>query len=113
MFRSLLPLLAAVLGVTDGVPHHGAWMDPNHYIGARSIHVLACILLFAVYRTEPAFGPIFLAATILVAVLLLFEHATVHRWGTTRMALTFMTINGIVSILVGTAGSVELLQAAG
>ena len=80
---------------------------------SRVLHVLACILLFAVYRTEPAFGPIFLAATILVAVLLLFEHATVHRWGTTRMALTFMTINGIVSILVGTAGSVELLQAAG
>ena len=80
---------------------------------SRLLHVFASILLFAVYRTEPAFGPIFLGAAILVAVLLIIEHATVHRWGTTRMAITFMTINGIVSIVVGTAGAIELLGAGG
>ena len=80
---------------------------------SRLLHVFASILLFAVYRTEPAFGPIFLGAAILVAVLLIIEHATVHRWGTTRMAITFMTINGIVSIVVGTAGAIELLRAGG
>ena len=29
------------------------------------------------------------------------------------MAITFMTINGIVSIVVGTAGAIELLRAGG
>jgi 4-hydroxybenzoate polyprenyltransferase len=80
---------------------------------SRVLHLLAIIFLFAVYRAEPAFGPIFLGASILVAVLLIIEHATVHRWGTTRMAITFMTINGIVSIVVGTAGAIELLRAGG
>ena len=45
---------------------------------------------------------------IVVAILLVLEHATVRRWGTTRMAITFMTINGVVSIVVGIAGIAEL-----
>ena len=75
---------------------------------ARLLHFFAAILLFAVYRTEAAFGGVFLAAAIVVAILLVLEHATVRRWGTTRMAITFMTINGVVSIVVGIAGIAEL-----
>ncbi|MDG1361054.1 MAG: hypothetical protein P8P71_11495, partial [Phycisphaerales bacterium] len=75
---------------------------------ARLLHFFAAILLFAVYRTEAAFGTLFLVAAFLVAGLLLLEHATVRRWGTTRMAITFMTINGVVSIVVGIAGIAEL-----
>lgn len=80
---------------------------------SRLLHVFAVIFLFAVARTESAFGDLFHAAAIMVAILLLIEHATVRRWGTTRMAITFMTINGIVSILVGAAGVIELVRATG
>ena len=77
---------------------------------ARLLHFFAVILLLAVYRTESAFGSLFLVAVFLVAGLLLLEHATVRRWGTTRMAITFMTINGVVSIIVGVAGIAELTK---
>ena len=52
---------------------------------------------------------LFLVATILVAVLLIVEHATVRRWGTSRMALTFFTLNGVVSCVLAAAGIIDLL----
>ena len=53
-------------------------------------------------------GPPFAFAIGLVTVVLVLEHATVRRWGTSRMALTFFTLNGIVSIVLGTAGILGL-----
>ena len=78
---------------------------------SRLLHVLAVILLTLTWQTEPGFGNLFLAAVVLVAILLLVEHATVKSWGTTRMALTFVTLNGVVSIVVGLAGITDLLNA--
>lgn len=75
---------------------------------SRGLHVAAAVLLYAVARTEPGFGSLFMISVGVVVTLLVIEHATVHRWGTSRMALTFVTINGVVSILVGVAGLVDL-----
>ena len=75
---------------------------------SRALHVVALALLVLVWRTEPGFGSLFLAAVVLVGILLVVEHATVKSWGTTRMALTFVTLNGIVSMVVGLAGIVDL-----
>lgn len=77
---------------------------------SRTLHLAAVACLVGVWQTEPAFGLVFGGAVILVAALLAFEHATVKRWGTTKMALTFMTINGVVSIVVGVVGVVELTR---
>ena len=77
---------------------------------SRGLHLAAAICLFAVARTQPGFGAAFLGATILVAALLVVEHATVRQWGTTRMALTFVTLNGLVSIVVGIAGVADLVS---
>jgi len=41
---------------------------------------------------------------------LIVEHLTVKKWGTTKMALTFFTLNGIVSVVLGIAGVVDLLM---
>ena len=75
---------------------------------SRGLHAVAILLLFAVALTEPGFGALFMVAAGVVATLLVIEHATVHRWGTTRMAITFVTINGLVSILVGAVGMIDL-----
>ena len=40
---------------------------------------------------------------------LVVEQATVARWGTTRMALTFFTLNGIISAVLGLLGAVDIL----
>jgi 4-hydroxybenzoate polyprenyltransferase len=78
---------------------------------SRGLHLVAIACLYAVSRTQPGFGGAFLAAVVLVAGLLVVEHATVRQWGTTRMALTFVTLNGLVSIVVGIAGLGDLLMA--
>jgi 4-hydroxybenzoate polyprenyltransferase len=78
---------------------------------SRVLHFAAVVFLALCWKTEPAFGTLFLGAVILVAVILMVEHATVRSWGTTRMALTFMTLNGMVSLVVGLAGVADLMGA--
>lgn len=78
---------------------------------SRSLHLAAALCLYGVAKTQPGFGGAFLAAVVLVVGLLVVEHATVRQWGTTRMALTFVTLNGLVSIVVGLAGVGDLVGA--
>ena len=75
---------------------------------SRVMHLLALVCLWKAYFAEPRLGMLFPFAIGLTTLLLVVEHATVHRWGTTRMALTFFTLNGCVSVLLGTAGVVGL-----
>ncbi|MBL9141988.1 MAG: 4-hydroxybenzoate octaprenyltransferase [Phycisphaerae bacterium] len=79
---------------------------------SRALHAAALGFLVALWSAVPEFGALFGAAVALVAVLLVVEHATVHRWGTSRIAATFTTVNGAVSVAVGAAGVASLLQAA-
>ena len=59
-------------------------------------------------RARDNLEAIALAAAIAACVLLIIEQLTVRRWGTSRMALTFFTINGIVSCVLGLAGIIDL-----
>ncbi|MBT4523348.1 MAG: 4-hydroxybenzoate octaprenyltransferase [Phycisphaerae bacterium] len=76
---------------------------------SQTLHCLCVALLFAVASTEPKFEWWFLSGIFLIAMLLFVEHLTVKRWGTTKIAITFFAINGIVSLLLGTVGVVDLL----
>ena len=78
---------------------------------SRFLHLASLACLVGVSVWTPGLGRGFQAAVVLVALLLLVEHLTVRRWGTTRMALTFVTLNGLVSIVVGLVGVVELASA--
>ena len=77
-------------------------------IAARVMHVIAVLCLLGVATSVPALGPLMLIVSGAVAALLVFEHLTVVRWGTSRMALTFFMLNGLVSCLIGIAGVVDL-----
>ena len=77
---------------------------------SQFLHCICVALLFGVSTTETKFGWLFLGAIILVACLLVYEHLTVKKWGTTKIALTFFTLNGIVSLVLGIAGIVDLLS---
>ena len=72
------------------------------------MHAVAVLCLVQAWRVEPRLGAPFAVAVAVVIGLLAVEHATVRRWGTTRMALTFFTLNGCVSLLLGTAGILGL-----
>ena len=73
-----------------------------------AMHALAVGCLLQAWRAEPRMGTWFPVAIGLVVALLAVEHATVRRWGTSRMALTFFTLNGCVSIVLGLAGMLGL-----
>jgi 4-hydroxybenzoate polyprenyltransferase len=78
---------------------------------SRLLHLLAVALLVLAYVFDGRLGMAFLLATAVAASLLLVEHLTVRRWGTTRMALTFLTLNGVVSCVLGAAGILDLFLA--
>ena len=76
---------------------------------SRTLHLFAAGLLFQAWWLTPQFGWLFFGAACITAALLMVEHRTVDRWGTTKMALTFFTLNGVVSCVIGAAGIIELL----
>ena len=76
---------------------------------SQMLHCICVALLFGVATTEDKFGWLFLGAIFLIAGLLAYEHLTVKKWGTTKIALTFFTLNGIVSLVLGGAGVIDLL----
>jgi 4-hydroxybenzoate polyprenyltransferase len=77
---------------------------------SQFLHCVCVALLFGVAATDPKFGWLFLGAIILITGLLIFEHLTVKKWGTTKIALTFFMLNGVVSVVLGVAGVADLLQ---
>lgn len=76
---------------------------------ARVMHIASVLALLGVVWVVPAFGSLMLAAVGMMSALLLVEHLTVRRWGTSKMALTFFTLNGVVSCVVGLAGVVDII----
>jgi len=80
---------------------------------SRALHIIAAASLWAAAATDPRFGWPMLGAAALVTVLLLVEHLTVHRWGTSKMALSFFTLNGVISCVVGVVGVVEVVGVPG
>jgi len=73
------------------------------------LHVGAMACLIASLLSDDRFGAIYGTGVALVIGLLIYEHATVARWGTTRIALAFFTVNGVISCLLGTLGIVDVL----
>jgi 4-hydroxybenzoate polyprenyltransferase len=85
-------------------------------LGARGAVVLSRILhagalgfLAAAAAVDPRFGVLFALGVGGVGLLLLYEHLTVRRWGTTRLAMAFFTLNGAVSCLMGLLGVADVL----
>ncbi len=76
---------------------------------SRSLHTLAMGCLVASLLVDERFGPAFGVGIVLVGLLLIIEHATVSRWGTTKMSLTFFTLNGIISCILGGLGILDVL----
>jgi 4-hydroxybenzoate polyprenyltransferase len=76
---------------------------------ARTLHALAVACLIASLFIDPRFGVLFAIGIALVAALLIYEHLTVARWGTSKIALTFFTLNGLISCVLGTLGIIDIL----
>lgn len=74
---------------------------------SRGLHALAYACLVAAWFVTPQLGRLFAPAVVLVGALLVWEHAVLARRGVAGLPLAFFTINGVVSVLLGVAGSVD------
>ena len=76
---------------------------------SRGLHVIASACLIAAWRIDPRLNGLFAIGCFMVIALLIYEHATVHKWGTTKIALVFFTLNGIISCVLGGLGIADIL----
>jgi 4-hydroxybenzoate polyprenyltransferase len=75
---------------------------------AAGLHVI-CVLCFAAIAPLADLGGLYVAAVAAVAALLVVEHRMVSPTDLTRVNVAFFTVNGFVSLLLGTAGIVDAL----
>ncbi len=76
---------------------------------SRVLHVTAAACLLMLWHTSPLLGLVFLSASVLTVALLVLEHALVWRSKTHHINAAFLTVNGVISLLLGTAGIVEVV----
>lgn len=76
---------------------------------SRALHALGYAALVGAWLVEPRLGCTFGAAVIGVAGLLAFEHRVLAKRGVSGLPMAFFTLNGMVSVLLGLAGIVDIL----
>ena len=98
--RSLgLYSMPAVLGVKRAL-----WIS-------RLLHTLAAICLLLLWHMSPLLGMVFLMAAVLTVAMLIFEHALVWRSKTHHIHIVFLTVNGMISLMLGAVGIIEIVIA--
>ena len=78
---------------------------------SRALHVVSIACLVAALAMDARLRVVFAGGVLMVAILLLYEHLTVARWGTSKVALAFFTLNGVISCVLGALGIVDILTA--
>jgi 4-hydroxybenzoate polyprenyltransferase len=76
---------------------------------SRAMHALALAFLVLVPALEPRLGLPFMLGVVAVAGLLVLEHAILARSGPAGLDVAFFTVNGVVSVLLGTIGVLDTL----
>lgn len=76
---------------------------------SRLLHVVSAGALCAVALKSPQLGLAFFIAAGLTGALLVFEHTLVLGGQTKRLSMAFFTVNGVISLLLGAAGVVDIL----
>jgi 4-hydroxybenzoate polyprenyltransferase len=77
---------------------------------SRGLHVVAFLLLACCVAFDIRFGLLMRMATALVASLLVFEHWVLAKRGLAGLPMAFFTINGVVSVTLGVAGIVDVVN---
>lgn len=76
---------------------------------SRGLHLASALLLFTALLMSPQLSWGFGVASALAAGLLLLEHALVWRSSTNHIDMAFFTVNGVISVLLGVAGVVDVV----
>ncbi|MFG0247119.1 MAG: UbiA-like polyprenyltransferase [Phycisphaerales bacterium JB052] len=76
---------------------------------SRLLHIGAVACLLIALRSSEALGTAFTIAIVLTSGLLIAEHALLIRRGKAGIPMAFFTLNGVVSIVLGLAGCIDIL----
>jgi 4-hydroxybenzoate polyprenyltransferase len=77
---------------------------------ARATHIICVGMLVALWASTPRLGTLYLIGVAIAAALLLVEHLLVKPNDLSKVNLSFFTINGIISLVLGTLGIVNVLM---
>ncbi|QDU70900.1 UbiA-like polyprenyltransferase [Mucisphaera calidilacus] len=77
---------------------------------SRTLHLTAAALLVILAATAIHLGAFFALASGIALALLITEHAIVARSHTKHLDVAFFTLNGIISLILGAAGIVDVLM---
>jgi 4-hydroxybenzoate polyprenyltransferase len=77
---------------------------------ARLTHAAAAALLILLGFSTPSFSTLYFTGAAIAIALLIIEHALVRPTDLSKVGLAFFTINGIISLLVGTLGVIDVLR---
>ncbi len=78
---------------------------------SRGLHLAAWVALVVLWKTTPQLGTGFGVGCMIVALLLILEHALVWGSKTHRIHMAFFTVNGVISVLLGGLGIVDVVTA--
>jgi 4-hydroxybenzoate polyprenyltransferase len=76
---------------------------------ARLTHLLSFALLVTLGLTTPEFSTLYFIGVGAAGLLLIVEHAIVKPTDLSKVGLAFFTINGLISLLIGTLGVIDVL----
>lgn len=89
------------------IPARFGWKRANAL--SRMMHAGSLACLVGVLLAWPAFGTIFALGVLAAAALLVYEHLILARRGAAGIPMAFFTLNGMVSVLLGAAGVLDIL----
>lgn len=84
-------------------------VDPALWI-SRLLHAISAACLVTLAVVSPPLSVFFDVAIGAVLILLVVEHALVWRSGTHHIDVVFFTLNGVISLLLGAAGIIDVLM---
>ena len=76
---------------------------------SRGTHVAAMALLIVLGVNAPELSTLYFVGVVCAAGLLVTEHAIVRAEDLSKVGMAFFTINGIISLLIGTLGVIDVL----
>jgi 4-hydroxybenzoate polyprenyltransferase len=77
---------------------------------SRLTHLACIALLIAIgFSTSPALGALYFSGVAIAIVLMIVEHSIISPNDLSKVGLAFFTINGIISLLLGTLGVIDVL----
>ena len=76
---------------------------------SRVTHVFSLSMLVLLGFAAPELGKLYFVGVACAGVLMLIEHSLVKPNDLSKVGLAFFTVNGIISVLIGTLGIIDVL----